>query len=120
MNLHISGLAALIVQVGFIVVFSTPVWLGARIVRAQHPTLIRSILSLLAGTIASVISIALGGGYALLLVPLAFLLAFKFILGTSMLGALGLALVALAGYAIMVHFIGAGVSVSGSGGGTAV
>jgi len=31
-NLHMSGLPVLIVQVGFIVVFSAPVWLAARIV----------------------------------------------------------------------------------------
>ena len=118
MNLQISGLPALIVQVGFIVVFATPVWLAARIVGAAHPTLFRSILSLLVGTIGAVVSLALGGGYALLLAPLVFLLAFRFILGTSMLGAIGLALIALAGYAAMVHFIGSGFAVSG--GGTAI
>jgi len=120
MNLHLSGLPALVIEVGFIVVFSAPVWLGARIVRAAHPTLIRSILSLVVGTIGAVVSIALTGGYAVLLAPLSFLLAFKFILGTSMLGAIGLAIVALAGYAVMVHFIGAGLQVSGTGNGTAV
>jgi hypothetical protein len=120
MNLHISGLPALIIEVGFIVVFAAPVWLGARIVRAAHPTLIRSILSLVAGTIGAVLSIAFTGGYAVLLAPLSFLLTFKFILGTSMLGAIGLAVVALAGYAVMVHFIGAGFQFTGGGSGTAV
>jgi hypothetical protein len=45
---------------------------------------------------------------ALLLAPLAFLLAFKYVLGTSFLGAIGLAVVALLGYVAMVHFIGSG------------
>jgi hypothetical protein len=120
MNLHISGLPALIVEVGFIVAFSAPVWIGARIVRAAHPTLVRSILSLVAGTIGAVLSIATAGVYAVLLAPLSFLLAFKFILGTSMLGATGLAVVALAGSAVMAHFIGAGFQITGAGNGTAV
>jgi hypothetical protein len=113
-NLSVTGLPALIVQVGFIVVFSAPVWLAARLVGAANPTLLRAVLSLIAGAIGSAISIALGGGFALLLAPLSFLLAFKFVLGTSFLGAIGLALVALLGYAAMIHFIGAGISLSGT------
>jgi hypothetical protein len=46
-NLQLSGLPALAIQIGFIVVFSAPVWLAARIVGAEHPTLIRAALSLL-------------------------------------------------------------------------
>ena len=42
MNLQLSGLPALIVQVGFIVVFLAPVGLAAKIVGAEHPTLIRA------------------------------------------------------------------------------
>ena len=112
MNVNISGLPALIVQVGFIVVFAAPVWLAARLVGAQNPTLIRAALSLVLGAVGSAVSIAVGGGFALILAPLAFLLAFKFVLGTSFLGSIGLALVALVGYAAMIHFIGAGFSVS--------
>jgi len=73
-NLQLSGLPALIVQVGFIVVFSAPVWLAAKIVGAKRPTLIRAALSLIVGAIGSAASILLGGGFALLLAPLAFLL----------------------------------------------
>ncbi|MGA2777701.1 MAG: hypothetical protein ABSF94_09090 [Steroidobacteraceae bacterium] len=115
MNMSVTGLPALIVQVGFIVVFSAPVWLAARLVGAAHPTLLRSILSLMLGAFGSAISIVVGGGFALLLAPLSFLLAFKLVLGTSFLGAIGLALVALLGYAAMVHFIGTGLAVSGTG-----
>ena len=115
MNLSISGLPALIVQIGFIVVFSAPVWLAAKLVGAAHPTLLRAAFSLILGAIGAALSLAVGGGYALLLAPLAFLLAFKFVLGTSFLGSIGLALAALLGYAAMVHFIGTGFSVSGHG-----
>jgi len=114
LNLSVTGLPALIVQVGFIVVFSAPVWLAARLVGAANPTLLRAVLSLFVGAIGSAISIVLGGGFALLLAPLSFLMAFKFVLGTSFLGAIGLALVALLGYAAMIHFIGAGILPSGT------
>ena len=115
MNMQLSGLPALVVQVGFIVVFSAPVWLAARIVGAKHPTLIRAALSLIVGSMGAAASILLGGGFALLLAPLAFLLAFKYVLGTSFFGAIGLAVVALLGYVAMVHFLGSGVSVSDPG-----
>jgi len=114
MNLSISGLPALVVQVGFIVVFSTPVWLAAKMVGAERPTLIRAALSLFVGVIGSVVAIVVGGGWALLLVPLAFLLGFKFILGTSLFGAIGIAVITVAGYAAMIHFIGAAFTVSGN------
>jgi hypothetical protein len=115
MNLTMSGLPALVVQVGFIVVFSAPVWLAAKIVGAERPTLIRAALSLVVGVIGSIVGVAVGGGWALLLAPLAFLLAFKCILGTSIFGAIGIALLTVAGYAAMVHFIGAAFTVSGTG-----
>jgi hypothetical protein len=114
-NLSVSGLPALVVQVGFIVVFAAPVWLAARMVDAANPTLLRSALSLIVGVIGSVAGVAIGGGFALLLAPLAFLLAFKYILGTSLLGSLGIAVITVAGYAAMVHFIGAAFTVSGNG-----
>jgi hypothetical protein len=107
MNLTVSGLPALIVQVGFIVVFSAPVWLAARVVGAANPTLLRAIGALILGAFGSAFSIAVGGGLALLLAPLSFLLAFKWVLGTSFLGSIALALVALFGYWAMLHFIGA-------------
>ena len=45
MNLTMSGLPAIVVQVGFIVVFSAPVWLAAKLVGAERPTMIRAALS---------------------------------------------------------------------------
>lgn len=115
MNLSISGLPAIAIAVGFIVVFSVPVWVAARVVGAASPTLLRSAISLILGALAALVSIAVGGGWALLLVPLSFLLAFKFVLGTSFVGSIVLAVVAVMGYAAMVHFIGAGFHVSNNG-----
>jgi hypothetical protein len=115
MNLSVSGLPAIVIQVGFVVVFSAPVWLAARMVGAVNPTLIRAALSLIVGVIGAVAGVAVGGGFALLLAPLAFLLAFKYILGTSLLGSLGIAIITIVGYAAMIHFIGAAFTVSGNG-----
>jgi hypothetical protein len=112
MNLSISGLPAIAIAVGFIVVFSLPVWLASRVVGAASPTLIRSAMSLFVGAIGSVISIAIGGGATLLLAPLSFLLSFKFVLGTSVIGSVVLAVLSLAGYAAMVHLIGGGINFS--------
>ena len=108
MNLSISGLPAIAIAVGFIVVFSLPVWLASRVVGADYPTLVRSALSLVVGAIGSFISVAVGGGFALLLAPVSFLLAFKYVLGTSIIGAVVLAVLSLAGYAAMLHFLGGG------------
>lgn len=112
MNLSVSGLPAIAIAVGFIVVFSLPVWLASRVVGADSPTLIRSALSLVVGAIGSFISVAVGGGFALLLAPLSFLLAFKYVLGTSFVGAVVLAVLSLAGYAAMLHFVGGGFNAS--------
>ena len=111
MNLNISGLPAIAIAIGFIAVFSLPVWLAARVVGADSATLLRSAASLVVGAIGAFIGIAVGGGFALLLAPASFLLSFKFVLGTSLVGAVVLA---LAGYAAMVHFLGAGFNVTGA------
>ena len=116
MSLATAGLPSLAIQAGFVILFSAPVWLGAKVVGADYPTLWRSILSLLLGIVSAALSVAAAGAWSLLLVPLAFLLSFKYVLGTSFIGAVVLALVAILGYAAMVQFIGAGVSaVVGSG-----
>lgn len=114
MNLSVTGLPAIAIEIGFVVVFSAPVWIAARIVGAESPSLLRSAISLLLGGIGAMISVSVGGGWALLLGPIAFLLAFKYVLGTSFLGAIALGFVAILGYAAMVHFIGAGLHFSGN------
>jgi hypothetical protein len=116
--MEVTGLPAIIIQVGFIVVFSAPVWLASRMIGAAHPTLLRSALSLMLGTLGSLVCIAVGGPVGFFLVPIAYLISFKLVLGTSILGSIGLAVIALALYAAMIHFIGAGLNVPGSSGPT--
>ena len=48
--------------------------------------------------------------------PNAILLAIKIIIVTSLYGAMGIAVIAVAGYVAMIHFIGAAFTVSGHGG----
>jgi len=110
-SMNVSGLPALAWSIGFVVIGAAPVWLAAKLTGAGSATLLRSALALLIGTIGGVIGIAAGGPFALLLVPLAFLLSFKFVLDTSFLGAFFLGILAVAGYFAMAHFIGGGVSV---------
>jgi hypothetical protein len=121
MNLQVSGLPAFVVQVGFIVVFSAPVWLAARLVGAERPTLLRAIASLFLGVLGAVVGLVVGHGLGFLvflIIPLAFLLSFKYVLGTSFLGSILLAVVALLGYAAMMHFLGGGLNLSGAPNGT--
>lgn len=116
MNLTLTGLPALVIFVGFVVVFSAPVWLAAKLVGAENPTLLRAIGSLVVGTMGVFLLAVLTGPWVLLLAPLAFLLSFKYILGTSFLGSVLLAIVAGLGYAAMGHFIG-GSGFPGAGNG---
>jgi len=116
LNLTLTGLPAVVAFIGFIVVFSAPVWLAAKLVGADNPSLLRAIGSLAAGTVGVFILAVLTGPWVFLLAPLAFLLSFKYILGTSFLGSILLAIVAGLGYAAMGYFVGGG-SFSGAGNG---
>ncbi len=111
-TLAISGIPAIAWAIGFVVVGSLPVWIGAKITGAERPTLLRSALALIVGTIGSVIGMAAGMPLALVIAPLSFLFAFKFILDTSFFGALMLGIVAVIGYFLMAKFIGGGFSVN--------
>lgn len=106
MNFSLTGLPAIIFLVGFVVVFSAPVWLAARIVGAKHPTLLHAVASLVAGMLASFLLAMLTVPWVFLLSPLFFLLSFKYVLGTSLLGSVLLAILAGLGYAAMAHFVG--------------
>jgi len=114
MNLDLTGLPALIFFIGFVVVFAAPVWLAARVVRARHPTLLRSVAALVVGMTGTFVVTLLTGPLALLLAPIVFVLSFKYVLGTSVLGSVLLAIVAAAGYALMGHWLGGG-GFSGTG-----
>lgn len=115
MSLAVSGLSALVVFAAFVVFFSLPVWVAARIIRARKPTLLRSITSLIAGFALTFVSALLTGGFALLLSPLCFFLSFKVFLGTSFFGAVVLGVLALLGYALMVYLVGTEFSPSTTG-----
>ena len=115
MELSLTGLPAFIFLVGFVVVFSAPVWLAARIIGAKHPTLLHAVASLAAGMLGSFLLAMLTGPWVFLLAPLGFLLSFKYILGTSLLGAVLLAIVAGLGYSAMGYFVGGGIPGGGPG-----
>ncbi|MEP6739497.1 MAG: hypothetical protein ABJA61_03910 [Caldimonas sp.] len=115
MNLTISGLPAFAISIGFILVFAAPVWLAARVVGADHPTLLRSVAALILGFIGAFISIVVTGAFALLLAPLAFLVSFKTVLGTSVLGTIVLSVIVTLAYVVMVKLVGHGFSLTGKG-----
>jgi len=121
MEFILTGWPALIFMVGFVVVFATPVWLAARIIRAEHPTLLRAIASLAVGMPVSLMLAILAGPWGFLLAPLGFLLTFKFILGTTFPGAVLLAIIAGLGYLVMGYLISGfipgipGIPVGGQG-----
>jgi hypothetical protein len=106
MNLSLTGLPAFIFLVGFVVVFSTPVWLAARMVGARYPTLLRAAASLGVGVLGAFALAFLIGPWVFLFAPVIFLLAFKYILGTTLLGAVLLAVIAGLGYVAMGYLFG--------------
>lgn len=112
MSTTVTGLPALMIGIGFLVVFAAPVWLAARLVGARRPTLGRAILALVLGFAGSFASLLFTGPAVFVLAPLSFLLSFRYVLGTSFLGAIALAVLAAAGYGAMVHFIGGGMMFS--------
>ena len=115
MHLTFSGFPAFAISLGVILVFSVPVWLGARIVGADHPTYLRSVSALVLGFVGSFLSFAIAGAFGFLLAPLAFLAAFKTVLGTSILGTLVLSILVMLGYALLAKLIGHGFEVMGGG-----
>jgi len=92
------NLGTMAMSAAMIALLSTPVWLAARVVGADYPTLARSVASLLLGVAATLVCALFAGGFAWLLGPLAFLVSFKLVLGTSTLSAMMLAIIAVGGY----------------------
>jgi len=105
MDFVFVGWPVLVFLVGFIVVFSTPVWLAARITGAKHPTLGRAVGSLIVGMMSWFVLVMLLGPWGILLAPVGYLFSFKYILGTSFLGAVLLAIVAGLGYLAIGYLI---------------
>ena len=106
MMMTITGLPLLILLVGSLVVYAAPVWLAARIVGAQYPTLLRAILSLLLASALAGASLTLTGPFALVLVPLSFIAAYMWVLGASFGQSLLLGLLSILGYALMMWLFG--------------
>lgn len=109
MDFSLTGLPAFIFLVGFVVVFSAPVWVAARVIGAEHPTLPRAVASLAAGMLCSFALAILTGPWVFLLAPLGFLASFKYILGTSLPGSVLLAIIAGLIYATTAYFVGGGL-----------
>ena len=106
MSFTLTGLPALVALAVFVVVLAAPVWLAARLVGARHPTLLRALLALAAGTAGVFVLALVAGPWVVLLAPLAFLFAFQVVLGTSFLGSVLLAVLAGLGYAALGYFTG--------------
>ena len=58
-NFVVSGLPAMAVGIGFVVVGALPVWFGAQVTGAAQPTLFRSALSLIVGVIGSLVGLVI-------------------------------------------------------------
>lgn len=101
-----SSLTGIASALAFVAVLSSPVWLAARLVGADYPTLLRSFVSLVIGVVFAMLSAA-AGSLAIVLAPLAFLLSFKYILGTGLGGACMLAILAFLGYLALGQALGA-------------
>ncbi|HET9646136.1 MAG TPA: hypothetical protein VFP68_22910 [Burkholderiaceae bacterium] len=89
----------------FVVVLAAPVWIAGKLVGAEHPTLINSVLALIAGTIACFVLAMVVGPFVFLLAPVAFLAAFMLVLGTSFLGAVLLAILSGLGYWLLALWL---------------
>lgn len=108
-GVELTGLPALIIVIGTVVIGATPVWLAAKVVGAGGATLPRAIAAILLGTIGAVVAVAATGGWGLLLGPLVFLLVLKYILQTSFFGAIVLMIIASVIAATMGKLIGSGI-----------
>ncbi len=116
LNVTLSGLPAIVWEVGFIVVGSLPIWAAAKLTGAERTDILSAALSLLIGTVGAFFALGIGGLVGLILMPLAYILTFKFFLRTSFFGAIMLAIVALAGYYAMATLIGGGMNINSSTG----
>lgn len=108
MNASSSGLPSLTALLIFIAVNTLPIWFAAHMVGARAPTFLRSAAALVIGVVCAAVVSAFAGPSALFLVPVAILLCFKLVLDTSFMGAVALAVVAIAGYVAMAHLLGGG------------
>jgi len=112
-GIELSGLPVLIIVVGTVIVGAVPVWFAAKIVGAGNATLPGAILAMIAGAVgvaAALFTAPIIGGWALLLAPIAYLMAFKSILQTSFFGAIILVILSIALSVAMGKIFGGGIS----------
>ena len=110
MHVAFTGGISIVYLIVFVAIASIPIWFGAQVTGAAHPTLLRSMLSLVTGVIGSFIGMFFGFPLALLIAPLAFMCSFKFILDMSFSGAIMLCIIAVLGGALMIKFAASRVS----------
>lgn len=113
-DVTISGIPAIAWAIGFVVLGALPVSFAAKITGAGYATIPRAAFALVLGASGSLVAFFVGGPVGVLVAPIAFLLAFKFVLDTSLLGAVILGVLALAGYFAMAELLGGGISFSSS------
>ena len=105
MNFYLTGLPAFALAIGFIIIGAAPVWLAAQLTAAKHASMARAVASLFLGVAGCVISASFFPLWSPLLVPLSYLLSFKWTLGTSFFGAILLGVLAVLGYVALIYFL---------------
>ena len=109
MNVTFVGLPAYAIVLGYILFLSIPVWLAAKFVGARSATIPRAMLSLFLGAIFALVGGAVFSSVAFIMLPLGFLISFKYVLDTSFFGAFVLGVLAVAGYFALVQIVGSDV-----------
>lgn len=110
MTLELAGFPLLVGAIGFVAIISVPIWMAARIVGAANATLARSVASLLAGSVLAILAIRFGGSFGWIGVPVAFLVAFKLLLGASLGEAFLLCVLAVLGNLALAKVFGEVIS----------
>lgn len=110
MNLEASTLPMVVNAAGVVVLASTPVWAAARFVDADWPTMGRAMAALTIVIGTSILGLSFLGMNGLLFAPVVFLVSIRYLLGTTFLGTLTVAMLALIGYMTVSDAFGGNVS----------
>lgn len=104
-QVNITGWPAIAWSLGYVILAASPIWLAAKLTGARHASLLRAILALFGSTLINTGLVYILGHHAWWLSIIAYLLAFRFILGSSFLGGVFLGLLAMLGYALLGHYL---------------
>jgi hypothetical protein len=110
MNLEASTLPMVVNAAGVVVLASTPVWVASRFVDADWPTMGRAMAALTIVIGVSILGLTFLGMNGLLLAPLVFLVSIRYLMGTTVLGTLTVAMIAVIGYMAFTDALGTNVS----------